>query len=142
MRAGEIVLKYRHVLVSPMAQDPSKSLAGPSMYCRKCFYALEGLDTNRCPECGRAFDPGDRRTYRRRPPWMSPGRRRALVATIVTTVYFGSYYSMARVSSQWAADRLAYAYERFEPEYRFAGPFMRILFMPAYQVDAAIRHDR
>jgi len=29
------------------------------MYCRACYYDLRGQDTPRCPECGRAFDPGD-----------------------------------------------------------------------------------
>jgi rubrerythrin len=30
--------------------------------CRDCGYALFGLPENRCPECGRAFDPADPRT--------------------------------------------------------------------------------
>lgn len=34
-----------------------------SMYCRKCGYLLAGLSENRCPECGRTFDPAKRRTY-------------------------------------------------------------------------------
>src|SRR5438105_3678911 len=32
-------------------------------YCRGCGYVLHGLAQNRCPECGRAFDPADRKTY-------------------------------------------------------------------------------
>ncbi len=36
-------------------------------YCRGCSYDLHALTTPRCPECGRAFDPADPRTYRRRP---------------------------------------------------------------------------
>lgn len=31
--------------------------------CRGCGYELVGLDEARCPECGRGFDPGDRRSY-------------------------------------------------------------------------------
>lgn len=27
--------------------------------CWECGYALRGLESRRCPECGRAFDPGD-----------------------------------------------------------------------------------
>ena len=38
------------------------------MLCRECYYPLHGLTENRCPECGRAFDPEDRRTFARRRP--------------------------------------------------------------------------
>ena len=31
--------------------------------CLECGYILEGLPENRCPECGRPFDPSDERTY-------------------------------------------------------------------------------
>lgn len=31
--------------------------------CVGCGYILEGLPENRCPECGRRFDPQDQRTY-------------------------------------------------------------------------------
>jgi hypothetical protein len=27
------------------------------MWCKACRYVLDGLDRNRCPECGRPFDP-------------------------------------------------------------------------------------
>lgn len=30
--------------------------------CLQCHYSLQGLKSNRCPECGRDFDPGDPRT--------------------------------------------------------------------------------
>lgn len=33
------------------------------MYCRQCAYPLDGLSEPLCPECGRGFDAGDRRTY-------------------------------------------------------------------------------
>lgn len=32
--------------------------------CLTCGYRLRGLPNHICPECGRAFDPADRRTYR------------------------------------------------------------------------------
>jgi ribosomal protein L37E len=38
-----------------------------SMYCRTCGYVLLGLRENRCPECGRPFDPDDVRSFRRYP---------------------------------------------------------------------------
>jgi hypothetical protein len=35
------------------------------VYCRKCKYDLRrSVRQQRCPECGRPFDPRDRRTYR------------------------------------------------------------------------------
>jgi len=33
------------------------------MRCLNCGYDLRGLPKNRCPECGRAFDPSDRSTF-------------------------------------------------------------------------------
>lgn len=38
----------------------------PTAVCLRCGYSLRGLETPRCPECGSAFDPADRRTYARR----------------------------------------------------------------------------
>jgi len=35
------------------------------MYCKQCCYPLSQLRTPACPECGRGFDPGDARTFRR-----------------------------------------------------------------------------
>jgi hypothetical protein len=44
-----------------------KQATAPSMYCRHCGYALVGLSQNRCPECGRPFDPSNPRTFLSRP---------------------------------------------------------------------------
>jgi hypothetical protein len=38
---------------------PKDQTTAPSMYCPKCGYQLIGLSENRCPECGRAFEPAD-----------------------------------------------------------------------------------
>ena len=46
------------------------------MFCKSCTYDLAGAPEPRCPECGRAFDPANPRTYlrtlawRRRRPWI------------------------------------------------------------------------
>jgi hypothetical protein len=34
------------------------------MRCLSCHYDLKNLPENRCPECGRAFDPNDPTTFR------------------------------------------------------------------------------
>lgn len=34
-----------------------------SMYCRCCYYDLQRLDQDVCPECGEAFDRGNPKTY-------------------------------------------------------------------------------
>lgn len=36
---------------------------GTAMYCRQCDYNLHGLSEQRCPECGRTFDPSDPNTF-------------------------------------------------------------------------------
>jgi hypothetical protein len=41
--------------------------APEGIYCLTCRYDLRGLTSNRCPECGRAFDPGLASTYTRYP---------------------------------------------------------------------------
>ena len=33
-------------------------------FCLNCSYNLKGLSVNRCPECGRGFDPADGNTFR------------------------------------------------------------------------------
>jgi hypothetical protein len=39
------------------------------IYCRKCGYDLRAQTApHRCPECGRPFDPADRKTFLIRPP--------------------------------------------------------------------------
>lgn len=34
-----------------------------SRFCRACLYPLDGLDRQRCPECGTIFDPADEGTF-------------------------------------------------------------------------------
>lgn len=38
------------------------------MFCKKCGYALIGLETQQCPECGRKFDPANQKTFAQKPP--------------------------------------------------------------------------
>ena len=51
------------------------------MHCIDCDYALKKLKANRCPECGRAFDPADPATYR---PVSSDHRKAYIISEIKT----------------------------------------------------------
>ncbi|MBI5863031.1 MAG: hypothetical protein HZB38_00690 [Planctomycetes bacterium] len=76
--------------------------------CRGCGYALRGLPSNRCPECGREFDPRDpatmllgRRvgrleTFFSRPPrlWLNGPAALAGVSLIVATSGPGGYFGL------------------------------------------------
>ena len=55
----------------------------PTMWCHACEYPLDGLSEQRCPECGRPFDPLEKRTYRSKPP----GSRRALFVWLVPAMW-------------------------------------------------------
>lgn len=46
-----------------MSQSPRPDHA--TMSCLDCSYALDGLTSHHCPECGGEFDPNDRATFRR-----------------------------------------------------------------------------
>jgi hypothetical protein len=47
-----------------------------------CAYNLRGLDKTRCPECGRAFDPRDARTF-------STSARRRNKMPVLIAIYLG-----------------------------------------------------
>lgn len=48
-----------------MASDSMPPKREPCMSCLECGYTLDFLSRNRCPECGRGFDPDDPTTFRR-----------------------------------------------------------------------------
>lgn len=43
---------------------PHMQCPAPAMKCLACDYDLRSLTADRCPECGRAFDPADAATFR------------------------------------------------------------------------------
>jgi hypothetical protein len=49
----------RITLDGGVAPEPTIS----AMFCCRCGYNLHGLPENRCGECGRAFDPKNRKSY-------------------------------------------------------------------------------
>ncbi|MCG3131507.1 MAG: hypothetical protein FLDDKLPJ_02300 [Phycisphaerae bacterium] len=58
-------------------------------FCLFCGYNLHGLPSDLCPECGRAFDPANPRTFDVRPGGRHRAiRRRATRAVLATLVLF------------------------------------------------------
>jgi hypothetical protein len=43
-------------------QMAAETLVNPDRFCLSCKHSLRGIDSCRCPECGRDFDPTDPRT--------------------------------------------------------------------------------
>jgi hypothetical protein len=70
------------------------SAAGSQIYCRTCGYALIGLTSRRCPECGRKFNPSNPKSFLARPPRIILRRIAKLVLvlfclTLPVDSYFG-----------------------------------------------------
>ena len=62
------------------------------IYCCKCGYDLRAQTApHRCPECGRAFDPADRRTFLTRPP---RGARRWAKRSVMVVLAVGVLLAM------------------------------------------------
>jgi hypothetical protein len=72
------------------------------MRCLDCGYDLHGLSENRCPECGRGFDPDDPATYARRV--VSPDKcfQFSLLGTALTLLFIALVAAAAVVvSGHW-----------------------------------------
>lgn len=57
------------------------------MYCRRCAYNLKQLDTHRCPECGRPFDPTNPKTFRRHPSSRTRNIKHIALVTLALIVF-------------------------------------------------------
>jgi hypothetical protein len=64
----------------------------PRVFCKGCGYALVGLESTKCPECGRGFDLANRRTFARRPPRSALWRwgRRVLAGVLLLLLTAGT----------------------------------------------------
>lgn len=84
----------RMTQVMPQTSDLSTPAASmtPGIFCKQCGYALVGLPGRTCPECGREFDPANRRTFARRPPrgWVWRWGRRLAVVVLVSLLAAGT----------------------------------------------------
>jgi hypothetical protein len=75
------------------------------MRCKTCHYSLANLTLHRCPECGRAFDPRDRRTFEAEPVLITK-------ALVVVGVLFIAVIPVASVGFTF----LCYRDEPWEPQ--------------------------
>jgi hypothetical protein len=57
------ILRLRINRSVPIMSSYGSNLMLVNAFCLECSYSLRGLAENRCPECGRAFDPDDPGTY-------------------------------------------------------------------------------
>ena len=63
--------------------------SGLSKYCLDCRYCLDHLENNACPECGRAFDPSNPRTFGNTPRiWGWPRWETAIALFLLGHLYF------------------------------------------------------
>jgi hypothetical protein len=73
-------------------ESKSSPPAAPRRYCKGCGYSLFGLKNRICPECGRAFNPANRRTFAQRPPrgWVWRWGRRVLAVVLLLLLATGA----------------------------------------------------
>ena len=74
--------------------------SAPQKKCLGCGYVLDHLPENRCPECGRAFDPDDPLTFTRgaSSPSRSPSGRRLITWACVGSLLVLSFLIIAACS--------------------------------------------
>jgi hypothetical protein len=71
------------------------------MHCLNCKYDLRKLAEHRCPECGRKFDPTNRRTYYTPRMWSVLWRRSSYIAI---TTYLIVFYAVVFVTASGGGD--------------------------------------
>lgn len=81
-------------------QHPERAL--PMMFCRTCSYDLKSLVTSTCPECGRAFDPNNPRSFDTRP------RAKRLMIRIAASVAISVLSFGTMVAGVWIASGLKF----------------------------------
>jgi len=82
-------------------------MSAKPMRCRNCGYILEHLPENRCPECGRPFDPHDPKSFVR-------GRQKRWTAAALLLGYALLIPLISIAVNLWRTGR--YLYLGFDPE--------------------------
>lgn len=68
-------------------------------HCLGCSYRLDGLPENRCPECGRPFDPDDPTTYREARPALRLRMTPTLLGWLGVALYVVSFLVLGSLGS-------------------------------------------
>jgi hypothetical protein len=102
------------------------------------------LSVNRCPECGREFDPDDPSSYRRRPYLISRRTKWITAIVLVLFAYAGTYLAMVEVGKTTSPNRRTHPTQflYFDPTYRVDDRLWEVVFAPAYYADKHLRRER
>lgn len=136
-----------------------------NFFCRGCGYSLQGLESPRCPECGRPFDRDNPKTMSRSSKLIRHRRiRRAICGIIAALLMFGyvaMYLKLVQVrqppNPMWSATTLpiapgwtgeGYLVERYYPKatpaiaaYPNIPEAFERVFVPINWIDRHIRKD-
>lgn len=91
-------------------EDIMTSMAKPAngIFCRSCGYDLRSLSENRCPECGREFDPGERRSYDLKPRRTALSRWIWRIGILTLLTLFAAAGLITQTWRGWNHDQQAY----------------------------------
>jgi len=97
------------VMAGMSGECTSDVVATQRAFCPGCGYALRGLESRQCPECGRGFDPGDPRSFAKRPPrpWVWKWGRRVPAVLLLLILLAGAGLEWLRRG--WRAEQNAIA---------------------------------
>ncbi len=111
-------------------------------YCLGCYYRLDYLESRKCPECGRAFDPLQPETFSFSPRRFSMPRWELAVALLLFLIFFVQTRNWMSVRYRYARVHWVHEYgwllNRFD-EVFWSAPF--VCLVPVF-IFSAFRADR